>query len=693
MKNIRRELTAEGICILTFDRAESSANIFDRATLEELDAELDALDGSRGLIFTSAKDAIFVAGADLHSIKGMSMEDLRGFIELGQRVFNKIVALRIPTVAAIHGVALGGGYELCLACDYRVASNDRATRVGLPETQLGILPAWGGCTRLPKLIGVPKALDIILGGKTAPARQGLKLGLVDELVSREYLLRVAKRWLAKGKRKTAWLHSLPVNAVLSGFAAPKARADIEKRTHGHYPAITKALEVVTLGASESLEAASLARERDAILELVPLETTKNLLRLFSLQERAKKLTYGPASTGKELPFKNAAVIGAGIMGAGIAQWLSARGIRTVLRDVDPDRVAAGMGAISKLYADGVRRRTFTAVEARSGLERIAPASTEVPLHRVDVVIEAAVEKMEIKKTIFQRLDDLTRPDAVLATNSSALSITELARATRHPGRVVGIHFFNPVHKMQLVEVVRGEDTAPETVQGAVRFVQKIGKLPVVVKDSPGFLVNRILLPYMIEAGALFEAGAAVEDIDAAMLAFGMPMGPLRLIDEVGVDISEHVAATLSRAFPDRMRIPAILPRMIQAGLLGRKNGKGFYVHPKGRGEEPHVNPAVLALRQGGGTWTREELQRRMVLLMVNEAARCLEEGLVDTPGDVDFAMVMGTGFAPFRGGPLRYADHAGLDNIRTQLAALAGTAGPAFTPCSLLETRPSFYED
>jgi 3-hydroxyacyl-CoA dehydrogenase/enoyl-CoA hydratase/3-hydroxybutyryl-CoA epimerase len=356
-----------------------------------------------------------------------------------------------------------------------------------------------------------------------------------------------------------------------------------------------------------------------------------------------------------------------------------------------------MANIAKLYEAGVKRHAFTALDARRGMDRVSPAAVEVPLHRADLVIEAAVEKMEVKKTIFRRLDDLTREDAILATNTSALSITELASATRHPSRVIGIHFFNPVHQMQLVELVVGRDTSPEVTQRALRFIQKIGKLPVVVKDSPGFLVNRILLPYMIEAGHLFWQGAGVREIDEAMLDFGMPMGPLRLIDEVGVDVAEDVARTLSTAFPNRMRIPEILPKMLEAGLLGKKAGKGFYVHQRGKDAQPNRAVETLRPRGSGKPFSRDELQSRMALLMVNEAARCLEERIVESAADVDFAMVMGTGFAPFRGGPLRYADSVGTAKIAEELSRLAQTAGPHYAPCALLadmaKTNQRFHED
>jgi 3-hydroxyacyl-CoA dehydrogenase/enoyl-CoA hydratase/3-hydroxybutyryl-CoA epimerase len=700
--NIHRQLHADGVCVLTFDRAESSANIFDRATLAELAEHLTFIEqpdsGVKGLILTSTKDAIFVAGADLYSVKKMNADELKEFITAGQEAFTRIAHLPIPSVAAIHGVAVGGGCEVALACDWRVASPDRATKIGLPETQLGILPAWGGCTRLPKLLGVPGALDIILGGKTLVAKHALKVGLIDELASREYLLRAARELLGRGKRSHDLLHSAPVNAVVDAVIASKVRKTTAAKTHGHYPAIEKAQEVVMQCAKDWREADSLARERDAIGELIATDSTRQLLNLFFLQERAKKLTVVKTEDrGQKTEVKSAAVIGAGVMGSGIAQWLTTRGVHVILRDVDAQRVAAGMAHVAKLYAAGVKRRIFNEREARRGMELISPAPTEVPMQGVDLVIEAAVEKMEIKKTIFRRLDELVREDCVLATNTSALSISELASATKHPVRVVGIHFFNPVHRMQLVEVVTGRDTAPETAQRALRLVQKIGKLPVLVKDSPGFLVNRILLPYMIEAGTLFAQGASASAIDGAMIDFGMPMGPLALCDEVGIDIADDVARTLAAAFPKWMHTPDILPKMIAAGLLGKKAGKGFYVH--GYGDTPAENPEVVPMQTGiaAATLDADALKNRMVLLMINEAARCLEEGVAAEPADVDFAMVMGTGWAPFRGGPLRYADRLGAAHVATQLTRLAETVGPHFAPCSRLADAIKhprrFYED
>lgn len=700
MPNIQRQTLEDGIIVLRFDRPDSPANIFDLETLAELESHLDELAkpeaAIRGLIIASTKPGIFMAGADLHSIRKMNTEEVKNFIQRGQDVFNKLAALSFPTVAAVHGAALGGGYEVCLACDWRVASTDTATKIGLPETKLGIIPAWGGCTRLPRLLSVPKALDIILGAKVLPAKQALRAGLVDEVAPREHLLLAARRWLERGKREHGFTHSAPVNAMMDAVIAPAARHDVYKKTHGNFPAIDKALEVILKGSSSWDEKDSLEREREAVTELIASDTTRQLLNLFFLQERARKFSV-PNAARDAKPVARAAVIGAGIMGSGITQWLSTRGVSVILRDVDAERVAAGMGKIAGLYAAGVRSRTFTERDVRVGMDRISPAPTEVPLMSVDIVIEAAVEKMDIKKKLFQRLDELVREDAILATNTSALSISELAAVTRHPSRVVGLHFFNPVHKMQLVEVVAGRDTSPDIAQRAVQFAQRIGKLPVLVKDSPGFLVNRILLPYMIEAAALFWQGASVADVDSAMLNFGMPMGPLRLTDEVGVDISLDVAETLAEAFPSRMHVPDVLPALLGAGMLGRKAGKGFYKYRKGSDASDNKQAAKLRPPRLPKPPERDEIETRLVLLMVNEAARCLEEGIVASAGEVDLAMVMGTGFAPFRGGPLRHADTVAVAKVADDLTRLAASAGPHYAPCTLLKDMAKsgkrFYDD
>lgn len=703
---IRRDVTKDEICVLTFDRPESSANLFDRAALLELDQHLNFISSDssiKGLVLISAKKSIFIAGADIHALaNGVKTDDLAERIELGQSVFNRIEALSIPTVAAIHGACLGGGYEITLACDYRIASPDRVTRIGLPETQLGILPAWGGSTRLPRLIGLPKALKVILSGKALAAQQALKAGLVDELVPREYLLRIASRKiLAEGKRlnRRPTNLMLPVtnNALAARLMANRLGSKIVRKTRGHYPALFKALEVVTRGVSRSFEE-SLALEQAAMLELAQTEACRNLIRVFLLQERAKKLIGESRDNGEAFsPVKRIAVIGAGMMGAGIAQWSSSRELQVILREISNEQVAKSLSSIAHLYEQGARGHHLTRIEARAGMDRIFPVTHEVPLRNVDLVIEAAVEKLDLKKELFSRLDEVTGANTILATNTSALSISEIAASTKHPERVVGIHFFNPVHRMQLVEVVAGRQTDPEIVRRSVRFVQQIGKLPVVVKDSPGFLVNRILIPYLMEAGHLFALGARVEDIDEAMLEFGMLMGPLRLLDEIGLDVANHVVETLAARFGERLPAPVALSKMLQAGLLGRKSGHGFYVHHK-EGEHADVNPDIDKFHHDtiAAPLSREELQSRMVLLILNEAARCLEEEVVAEPADVDFGMILGAGFAPFLGGPLRFADFVGVAPLVEEMDGLAEKGEPRFAPCLLLKTMArngtSFYQ-
>lgn len=685
-QTLRLDIRDDDICVLTFDRPGSSANIFDLPTLDELAAELDFIARQpklKGLIFASAKPTIFIAGADLNMMQSdPPPAEVRVIIERGQSVMSRIAALPIPTVAAINGVAVGGGFELCLACDYRVAARSPHTRIGLPETKIGLLPGWGGSTRLPRLIGLPRALDIILGGKTVPAAHALKLGMVDEVAPVEHLLTAATRKIHAGKRPQPWLWPTN-NAVSAALIARIARRGVWRKTRGNYPALNQSLAVLTRGITRSIEQ-SLALERDGFLQLAQSPASRNLLRLFFQQERARKRSLPVASLETEhKPIMHTAVIGAGVMGAGIAQWLSSRRRTVVLRDVNVEALQKGMTAIHRRYRDGLKRHLFSPLEMRDGMDRIHPAPAEVPLHHAEIVIEAAVEDLALKKKIFQNLEGLVAADTILATNTSALPISEIAAVMQYPERIVGLHFFNPVHRMQLVEVIATARTAPDVLQRTLRFAQQIGKLPVIVRDSPGFVVNRILMPYLIEAGNLFEAGARIIDLDTVMLDFGMPMGPLRLLDEVGLDVALHVAETLAPVLPAGMRLPECLRQMTMQGLLGRKNGRGFYLYEKSR-ERP--NPRVQGLVLGGKARAlpREELCERLVFLMANEAARCLQENVVTDPADVDFAMVMGTGYAPFRGGPLRHLDATGPARVVGGMEFLAAQGFAHFAPCTLL---------
>lgn len=649
-RRLHLELTVEQLAVITFDHPDKSVNIFDETTLHELEIALRAVKKlkPRGLLFVSAKPTVFIAGADLQSLRSASGDDLRNLVESGQRIFNQIDELSIPTIAAIHGACLGGGLELALACDWRIASDDKSTKLGFPETLLGILPAWGGSTRLPRLLGLPKALDLILSGKQIGAGYAAKLGLVDEVVPKERLLSRARVLVGRPVRERG-SHFLTNNPLSAAIIRYSVNRRVEAKTRGNYPAQIAAIEVVSRGSHGSLSA-SLHREVEAVSRLAGTEQARNLMRLHFLQESAKHSRFDDSIRLDSLsPVHTTAVIGAGVMGSGIAQWFAARKHPVILRDVDPLRVANGMKSISKQFSGAVAKRIFSRHEASRLFDLVSPSATPVPLHRCDLVVEAAVENLEIKKKIFAELCTLTSPETILATNTSALPISSLctAEGVTHPERIIGLHFFNPVNRMKLVEIVVTEFTSPETVERALSFVRAIGKLPVVVKDSPGFLVNRILMPYLIEAGHMVESGISPQRIDDAMLDFGMPMGPLRLLDKIGLDVATDVASTMTAAFGNRFQVPGLVTELVSQNHLGKKSGVGFYTYPDEK-----------ASIKGSSEQAPDKvtLSSRLASLMVDEARRCLAEGITRSAEDIDLAMVLGTGFAPFRGGPLAYAE-------------------------------------
>jgi len=700
---IRWETGDDHICVLTFDRPDSGVNIFDVATLDELNEHLDAVEKDaslRGLIIASAKKSIFVAGADLKTLlQGAQSGEMREFIERGQQVFNRLADFKIPTVAAIHGASAGGGYEVALACDYRVASDAPATRIGLPETGLGLLPAWGGCTRLPRLIGAERAAEVILKGKLYSAEEALNIGLVDEIAPPDQLFDRAREKLHAGKRK-----------IDGGAPATKSSKEITPPKQSGNLALARAYEIINKTRSISPDE-SLRLELEAIVALGKTESTRNLIRNFFLAEKYKK---GKSRTPPE-KIVHAAVIGAGVMGSGIAQWLSSRGVTVILRDVARAQIDRGLANIEKIYGDAVKRGLMSEEKAKQGRARICGSTAPMELRDVQFVIEATSEKMEIKKEVFRELAMEAGPKTIVATNTSALPVSELADMTVSPEHVIGLHFFNPVSRMKLVEVVVAKQTSDETRDRSLSFVRQIGKLPVVVRDSPGFLVNRVLFPYLLEAAELFESGVDAEPIDRALVEWGMPMGPLRLIDEIGVDITIDIGNTLEKAYGQRDHVAAVLLWLRDQQMLGRKTGAGFYKY-EGKMQTPndslvewHRGSAVAGGADPGSGQddtaaqpaspppaTAQELTHRLIFLMVNEAARCVEEGVVGSPEDADYGMILGTGFAPFRGGPLRFAEHFGLKEIVEELERLARTE-KKFTPCDILKKHArdgtKFYEE
>ncbi len=685
---IRCETGDDHICVLTFDRPDSGANIFDAATLDDLNEHLDAVEKDaslRGLIIASAKKSIFVAGADLKTLlQGAKSGQMRGFIERGQQIFNRLADLKIPTAAAIHGASAGGGFEVSLACDYRLASDDAATRLGLPETTLGLIPAWGGCTRLARLVGTEKAAEVILTGKLYSASESLELGLVDEVASHDELLDRTREKLRAGKRKPQG-------------RAPASRASKEIRPpkRDGNPAPERAYEIINKTLSISPEE-SLRMELEGIVQLGKTESSQNLIRNFFLAEKYRKGT-------SRTPFEkivHAAVIGAGVMGSGIAQWLSSRGVTVILRDVARDQIDRGLANIDKIYAGAVKRGLMTEEKAKQGRARICGSTAPMELRDVQFVIEATSEKMEIKREVFRELAMEAGPKTIVATNTSALPVSALGDVTVSPEHVIGMHFFNPVSRMKLVEVVIAKQTSEDTRDRTLAFARQIGKAPVIVRDSPGFLVNRVLFPYLLDAAELFESGLDAQRIDRALVEWGMPMGPLRLIDEIGVDITVDIANTLENAYGQRDHVPAVLLWLRDQQMLGRKTGTGFYKY-EGRNQTP--NDSLEHWRRGlhgepgpGLPLNEEQLANRIVFLMVNEAARCVEEKVVESPEDADYGMILGTGFAPFRGGPLRFAEHFGLGKVVNELKRLAGTE-EKFSPCEILKRHARegtrFYEE
>ena len=685
---IRREIGNDQICVLTFDRPESGANIFDDATLDELNEHLDFIENDaalRGLIIASAKKSIFIAGADLKTLLQQAQSgEMRAFIAKGQKIFNRLADLKIPTVAAIHGASAGGGYEVTLACDYRIATDDPTTRIGLPETTLGLIPAWGGCTRLPRLIGAQRAAEVILKGKLYSAQEASKLGLIDEIAPRDQLIDRAREKLRAGKREVEG--RAPASSASQELRAP--------RRYGN-PAPERAWQIINETLSISPDE-SLRTELDAIVDLGKMESTQNLIRNFFLAEKYKK---GPSTPSKRVV--HAAVIGAGVMGSGIAQWLSSCGVTVILRDIAREQIDRGLANIEKIYADAVKRGLMTEQKAKEGRARIVASTAPMELRDVQFVIEAASEKMNIKKEVFSELAMEAGPKTVIATNTSALPVNVLAEVTVSPEHVVGLHFFNPVSRMKLVEVVMAKETSEETRARSVAFVRQIGKLPVIVHDSPGFLVNRVLFPYLLDAAELFERGLDADKIDSALVQWGMPMGPLRLIDEIGVDIAVDIGNTLEKAYGRRDDVSAVLLWLRDGQMLGRKTGAGFY---KYEGKAQTRNDSLSQWRRAlhgepegaegpniPPDWHRdprlrlndEELARRLIFLMVNEAARCVEEKVVESAEDADYGMILGTGFAPFRGGPLRYAEHYGLNKVVEELERLAQSE-EKFLPCEIL---------
>ncbi|BCX82776.1 3-hydroxyacyl-CoA dehydrogenase/enoyl-CoA hydratase/3-hydroxybutyryl-CoA epimerase [Methylomarinovum caldicuralii] len=661
-RHFRLETDDQGLVWIWMDHADSNANVLSSAVLDELERVVAALeaDPPAGVVIASAKASGFCAGADIREFTRITNRDQAlALMRRAHALFRRIESLACPTLARIHGFCLGGGLELALACSYRIALDDDRTRLGLPEVRLGIHPGFGGSVRLIRTIGAPAAFDLMLSGRTVAARQARRLGLADHAVAEWVLDRACRQVLQRRPPRRCpplWLRALdsaPLRPPLAAWLRRQVRRHADPR---HYPAPYALIDLWRRhGASDAMFAA----EAKSVADLIRTDTARNLVRVFFLRERIKGFGRGDAD------FTQVHVVGAGTMGGDIAAWAVVQGLKAGLQDRGPQYLTAAVQRTARLI-DKRFHRCHQRIAAR---DRLLPDPKGLEVPRAEVVIEAVVEKLETKQAVFRELEARADAGALLATNTSSIPLEGIAAVLERPGRLVGLHFFNPVAKMPLVEVVSGRDTDPAVAARAAAFARRIDKLPLPVKSAPGFLVNRCLLPYLLEAVRLLEEGVPAPVIDRAATDFGMPMGPIELADTVGLDICLAVAEELAQALG--AEVPALLRRKVEAGKLGVKSAEGFYRY-KGR--------TPLKPKAGAGPLPAAEIQDRLILRLVNECVAVLREQVVEDADLVDAGMVFGTGFAPFRGGPLHYARQRGFAAVRRRLEALAEKYGPRFAP-------------
>ncbi len=643
---------------LALDVAGQSANVLGREVLEELGRHLSELERKqlKGLVLRSAKASGFIAGADVREF-GLVTDAAQAadIARAGQVILAHLARLPFPSVAAIHGFCLGGGLELALACTYRIARDDAATRLGLPEVRLGIHPGFAGTVRLPPLVGDLAALDLMLSGRTVSAKEARRLGLVDDVVPERHLLRAAEHFLRThpGRQHAPWFKRVPSWTPLRALVVKLLTKRVRERAHpDHYPAPYRILELWKHAAIEEQEAVSLG-------ELLVSRSSRNLVHVFLIGEELKRR--GRASAHN---IRYVHVVGAGVMGGDIAIWAASKGFHVTLQDQKPEILARAMQRAYDFY----KKTLKDSRRIQEAMDRLIPDVGGAGVGRADLVIEAIVEKIEAKQTLFRDIEKRARRDALLATNTSSIPLETIAQGLSDPGRLVGLHFFNPVTKMQLVEIVRGAQTGEAALARARAFTAALDRLPLDVKSSPGFLVNRILMPYLLEAMKLAEEGVALAAIDRAATEFGMPMGPVELADVVGLDICLSVAQML--AAPLRIEVPKRLADMVAAGKLGKKSGQGFYLwDAKGKPHKPTADAV-----------SDSPITERLILRLLNEAMACRREGVVAEPDAVDAGMVYGTGFAPFLGGPMRYISSLGETGISHSLYRLSQEYGKRFTP-------------
>ncbi len=683
---------------------DKAMTVLDEETLTELRDIVEEVHTKsselEGVIFHSHKDRCFLAGADITLIAGMKTEsDGQAGAEAGQKIFNRIEDLKIPSIACVHGVCLGGGLELSLSCNTILVSDDKATALGLPEVKLGFIPGFGGTYRLPKKVGLPTALDYILSGKTANAKKAKRIGLAAEVYPKQRLLDQAIKHFKPKAKKTSFKDSLENlatdNVLTKKLIFQKARESVLKKTKGFYQAPLKILDVMEAGMMKGRES-YLASESQAFGELCVGEQSKNLQHIFFLTEKVKKFP-GKASESKVQSLDRGACLGAGTMGGGIAWLMAKNDMFPIMKDINYDGIELGLKQASKNFQGAVKRKRMSKDDYERKMRSISGQTDYRGFDRVDLVIEAIVENMDIKKTVFSEVEKKVNEKTILTSNTSSLSIQEMSTALEDSSRFAGLHFFNPVHLMPLVEIITHDKVSNETLEALYNWVLKTKKTPVIVKDGPGFLVNRILMPFMNEAGFLLEEGVSMKDIDNACLNFGMPMGPCRLLDEVGLDVGQKVAKIIYDGLGERAKSSDVSSKLVEKGMLGKKTSKGFYLYDENGKVSGPNEEALSLLPKATKKMSEVEIQKRIILPMINEAATVLEDKIVESAADVDLGLIFGIGFPPFRGGLLRYADSEGLDRIKEELDKHASSVDKdRYTPCKLIvdlvEQKKKFYE-
>jgi 3-hydroxyacyl-CoA dehydrogenase/enoyl-CoA hydratase/3-hydroxybutyryl-CoA epimerase len=714
---------SDGVAVITFDLPNESVNKLSRAVKDEFVALVTRLERDTNVhaaVFISGKPDVWIAGADIEEFLQLkTASDAERLSRDGQMLLDSVENLRVPIIAAIHGACLGGGLETALACRYRIATDHPKTMLGLPEVQLGLIPGAGGTQRLPRRIGLSNALDLILTGKPIRAKKALQLGLIDELVHPSILRSVAiqrAREVAEGRRKSEKQSGGVRGMLLDGNPAGraivlrKAREQTLAKSRGHYPALIAAIDVVAAGYERGV-AHGYREESRRFGEMAMTDVSRQLIFLFFATNELKKdpgvepsqHPELPVSAFEPLPVDKIAIIGAGFMGAGIASIAVQHGSLVRLKDADHARVAKGYAAVRDVLKERLTKKQITKIQYSDYMALVGGTVDYSGFGNVDLVIEAVFEDLAVKHQVLREAEAAINPTSIFATNTSTIPIALIAQASSRPERVLGMHFFSPVHKMPLVEVITTEQTYPQVTATAVAYAKKLGKTVIVVNDGPGFYVNRILSPYINEAGILLDQGVAIDIIDKALVDFGFPVGPITLIDEVGLDVAAKAGKIMADAFPDRLQPAKSLAAVVAAGRYGRKSQKGFYTYDK-EGKKGEVDQSVYAIFLPPGTvpvvksitppvgpetpvipeMPAVQVQQRTVLAMLNEAARCLSDGIIKSPRDGDVGAVFGIGFPPFRGGPFRYMDTLGIQIVVQRLEDLNARFPGRFEPSDLL---------